>query len=99
MNRRAATLFVTLALLALGAAGCGLKGPLTLPPPSENVIIRGPGESATTAPTETTAPEPETMPGAGNAAPEDGKPPAQPPKTYRTPPPTLPSGNPGVHDD
>jgi predicted small lipoprotein YifL len=80
------------ALLALGGTGCGLKGPLTLPPPSENVIIRGPGDEAAATP-------PEGEAAASDEAQEKPRPPVQPAKEYRTPPPALPGANSGIHDD
>ena len=36
-----------LALLAAATTGCGLKGPLTLPSRSDEVVIRGPGQTTT----------------------------------------------------
>ena len=46
-------------LVALFAAGCGLKGPLTLPEKPRNVVIRpGPGGEAAPAP----QPEAEPLP-------------------------------------
>ncbi len=48
-----------LALLAAATTGCGLKGPLTLPSRSDEVVIRGPGQT-TTDPAATPAPTPAT---------------------------------------
>jgi len=80
---------LAVALATLAAAGCGIKGPLTLPERPENIVIRAPG---TQAPAE----------GAG-AATAPGTPPTtettgQPakPKPERLPPPPLPSRNPGT---
>ena len=80
-------------------AGCGLKGPLTMPEQSTNVVIRGPGaqgasgsgSSDTAAPT-TAQPAPGSTPG------ETTKPAKGKPAEERLPPPPLPGGNPGsVH--
>ena len=67
-------------LLVAGATGCGLKGPLTMPEPSTNVVIRGPGEAA--------APPGATKP----AAPVK---PAPRQDVDRMPPPPLPGGSTG----
>jgi predicted small lipoprotein YifL len=85
-----------LAVILLGsmaASGCGLKGALTLPSKSDEVVIRAPGQTAegeaapadgatTTTPpaTPTTEPARET--------------PARP-RVERLPPPPLPGGNAG----
>lgn len=58
---------LAVALATLGAAGCGIKGPLTLPEPTENVVIRAPaGDAQAPAPEETTQkpakPKPDRMP-------------------------------------
>jgi predicted small lipoprotein YifL len=66
------------ASLALG--GCGLKGSLTLPPQSEQIIIRP-------APTE-------GAPATGTAAPPAGQRITVPDE--RLPPPPLPGGSPGT---
>ena len=75
-------------LAAMATSGCGLKGALTLPSKSDEVVIRAPGQTAplegeTTTPSATTpaAPAPET--------------PARP-KDERIPPPPLPGGKPGT---
>jgi predicted small lipoprotein YifL len=72
-----------LALLAATTTGCGLKGPLTLPSKSEDIVIRGPGQ-VTTEPTTTPAPAPATTP---------ASPPAEPREIQ---PPPLPGGNGGT---
>jgi predicted small lipoprotein YifL len=69
-----------LALLAVVTTGCGLKGPLTLPSKSDDIVIRGPGQATT---------EPATTPSTTPATP------ARPPEE-RLPPPPLPGGNPGA---
>ena len=86
------------ALVALAATGCGLKGPLTLPEPSESVVIRGPGQPAEPAASEATAPAGAAPPAEGAApatAPTTTTVPAKP-KADRPPPPPLPGGNPGT---
>lgn len=84
----------TILLAAMAASGCGLKGPLILPPKSDEVVIRAPGQAATdqAVPTEgqtTTVPAP---------AEETEKAPPAPARTKdeRIPPPPLPGGNPGT---
>jgi predicted small lipoprotein YifL len=68
-------------LLVAVTAGCGLRGPLTLPSKSDEVVIRGPGQ--------TTA-EPAKAPAESPA-------PARPkPQEERLPPPPLPGGGPGA---
>ena len=73
-------------LAALAASGCGIKGPLTLPEKSENVVIRAPGSETTGGDTSATPP---------TATPETTQEPAKP-KRDRLPPPPLPSSNPGT---
>ena len=76
-------------LTAVATSGCGLKGALTLPSKSDEVVIRAPGQAApvegetTTTPSTTTPGEPiqET--------------PARP-RDERIPPPPLPGGKPGT---
>jgi len=74
-----------LALLAAATTGCGLKGPLTLPSRSDEVVIRGPGQT-TTDPAATPATTPTTAPAATPATPQDERP----------PPPPLPGSNSGA---
>ena len=94
MTSRNAEALVAVALLALAAAGCGIKGPLTLPEKSENVVIRAPAGSvgSTQVPVEgaSTTPSPETP-----ATEETTRKPAKP-KPDLMPPPPLPSSNPGT---
>lgn len=90
------------AAVVLGA-GCGLKGPLTMPERSSNVVIRGPsgevvggpastGATGTTGATDSGAAA--TAPGtATSPVPSATKKPATDPD--RMPPPPLPGGNPG----
>jgi predicted small lipoprotein YifL len=61
-----------LALLAVASTGCGLKGPLTLPSRSDEIVIRGPGQATTE-----TAPSPST-PATPPARPQDERPPPPP---------------------
>jgi predicted small lipoprotein YifL len=90
MTPRYARALLAAALVALtAAAGCGIKGPLTLPEKSENIVIRAPG---TPAPAEGTA----TTPAAGSPAGEDTTQPPAKPKPDRLPPPPLPASNPGT---
>jgi len=90
----AAGALATILLAAMAASGCGLKGPLTLPPKSDEVVIRTPGQTATdqAGPAEgqtTTVPAP---------AEDTEKAPRAPakPRDERIPPPPLPGGNPGT---
>ena len=62
-----------LALLTVATTGCGLKGPLTLPSRSDEIVIRGPGQ-ATTEP----ATAPATTPAATPTRPQDDRPPPPP---------------------
>jgi predicted small lipoprotein YifL len=74
-----------LALLTAATTGCGLKGPLTLPSRSDEVVIRGPGQTATD-PAATPAPAPATTPATTPARPQEERP----------PPPPLPGSNSGA---
>lgn len=69
-----------LALLAVATTGCGLKGPLTLPSRSDEIVIRGPGQATTE--TATPATTPATTPAR--------------PKEERPPPPPLPGSGSGA---
>jgi len=83
-------------LATLAASGCGLKGALTLPTHSEDVVIRAPGQAAAPAaePTvEPTTTSTEPVPAAPTAPPAPAKKPA---KDERIPPPPLPGGNAGT---
>jgi predicted small lipoprotein YifL len=81
---------LTVILLAtLAASGCGLKGALTLPSKSDEVVIRAPGQTAPAA-GETTATPPATAP----AEPAQETP--AKPRDERIPPPPLPGGKPGT---
>ncbi len=77
--------------LALAASGCGLKGALTMPSQSEEIVIR---------PAAGTAAE-DAAPAAaeGSTTTPPATPPAEKkitPKDDRLPPPPLPGGNPGT---
>jgi predicted small lipoprotein YifL len=106
-KRHSATLALSLAV-ALALTGCGLKGALTLPSQSEEVVIRDAGQAA---PATGTPP----VPPATGASPTDAAPPAPAatttaptatpaapgtrkvaPQDTRIPPPPLPGGNPGT---
>ena len=81
---------LSLVLLAssLALGGCGLKGPLTLPPQAEQIIIRpAPAGEGQAAPTE-------DAPAPGTAAPPAGRRITVPDE--RLLPPPLPGGNPGT---
>lgn len=81
-------------LAAFAAAGCGIKGPLTLPEKSENIVIRAPAGNAgtTQVPAEGAV---TTRPAEAPATPETTRTPVKP-KPERPPPPPLPSSNPGT---
>jgi predicted small lipoprotein YifL len=78
---------LAVSLLVSTTAACGLKGPLSLPEKSKNVVIRGPAGDEVPAPAPTTtAPDPAST----------RNPTATPsPKDERMPPPPLPGGNTG----
>lgn len=88
MTRGQTGRLAALLLLTLAAGGCGLKGALTLPPKSDEVIIRGPGEAAP-------APAGERAEGETSVAPATPAAPATPvaPEDERLPPPPLPGSN------
>jgi predicted small lipoprotein YifL len=76
-------------LVAVAASGCGLKGALTLPSKSDEVVIRAPSQ-AVPVEGETTATPPATAPA------EPAKAAPARPKDERIPPPPLPRGNAGT---
>ncbi|MBK6350688.1 MAG: lipoprotein [Steroidobacteraceae bacterium] len=76
-------------LAAVATSGCGLKGALTLPSKSDEVVIRAPGQAAPVE-GETTATPPATAP----AEPAQETPAR--PRDERIPPPPLPGGKPGT---
>jgi len=76
-------------LVAVAASGCGLKGALTLPSKSDEVVIRAPGQTAPME-GETTVTPPVTAP----AEPAQETPAR--PRDERIPPPQLPGGKPGT---
>jgi predicted small lipoprotein YifL len=76
-------------LAAVVTSGCGLKGALTLPSKSDEVVIRAPGQAAPVE-GETTATPPATAP----AEPAQEAPTR--PRDERIPPPPLPGGKPGT---
>jgi hypothetical protein len=73
-----------LTLVAVPTTGCGLKGPLTLPSRSDEIVIRGPGQ--VTIEPATSPSTPATTPATTPARPQDERP----------PPPPLPGGNSGA---
>jgi predicted small lipoprotein YifL len=91
MTLRHAQTLLAFALAAFAAAGCGIKGPLTLPEEAENIVIRAPGAPA---PAEGSATEPAAAPATTEES-ATAQPPAKP-KPDRPPPPPLPSSNPGT---
>ena len=88
MTRGQTGRLAALLLLALAAGGCGLKGALTLPPKSDEVIIRGPGEAAP-------APAGEPAEGEASVARQSRRPRRRRsrPRTSALPPPPLPGSN------
>ncbi len=76
-------------LAAVAASGCGLKGPLTLPSKSDEVVIRAPGQAAPTAAETTVTPSAPTPVEPAQEAPAR-------PRDERIPPPPLPGGKPGT---
>jgi predicted small lipoprotein YifL len=65
MRSRQAQALLSVAVVALAATGCGVKGPLTLPEKTGDVVIRAPGSEApaTVQPTQKPAtPQPDRMP-------------------------------------
>ncbi len=76
-------------LAVVAASGCGLKGALTLPSKSDEVVIRAPGQ---TAPAEGETP---ATPSATTPAEPVPETPAKP-RDERIPPPPLPGGKPGT---
>ena len=76
-------------LVAVAASGCGLKGALTLPSKSDEVVIRAPGQVAPTEGETTVAPSAPTPAEPAEEAPAR-------PRDERIPPPPLPGGKPGT---
>ena len=76
-------------LAAVAANGCGLKGPLTLPSKSDEVVIRAPGQAAPTEGETTLTPSAPTPAEPAEEAPAR-------PRDERIPPPPLPGGKPGT---
>ena len=101
---------VVAGMLALMAAGCGLKGPLAMPERSTNIVIRGPdGKSVTDG--AATPPPGDGQSAAGTPPPGDPAAPAAPaapvdaaapapttpaPADETLPPPPLPGRRPGA---
>jgi predicted small lipoprotein YifL len=89
--RRPALIAAAACTLALAVSGCGLKGALTMPSQSDEIVIRpasGTGTEATppATPEDDTAAPPATPPAEKKITPKD----------ERLPPPPLPGGNPGT---
>ena len=100
MSVRRGPALAAMLLATLAASGCGLKGALTLPTHSDEVVIRAPGQAA--APTAEPTSEPTAEPTTTSAEPVPTTPTApaapakKPAKDERIPPPPLPGGNPGT---
>jgi predicted small lipoprotein YifL len=88
-QRGTAMLVLAAVVGAAGISGCGLKGPLTLPEKSGNVVVRDKA-SATAAAGTSTRPGQAAKPGAPTA------PPPAPPVPDRLPPPELPPSSNGT---
>jgi predicted small lipoprotein YifL len=86
-NPRGVLMVVLLGSFA--ASGCGLKGALTLPSKSDEVVIRAPGEAAPAEGATTTSPP-------GTPATEPARETPARPRVERLPPPPLPGGNSGT---
>jgi hypothetical protein len=89
MSHTGRSALAAILVATVAASGCGLKGALTLPSKSDEVVIRAAGETAPVE-GETTAMPPAAAP----AKPNEESPPK--PKDGRIPPPPLPGGNPGT---
>ena len=81
--------WMAMLLAAVATSGCGLKGALTMPAKSDEVVIRAPGEAAIT-PGDETGTAPVTAPE------QPAKEAPARPRTERIPPPPLPGGNAGT---
>jgi predicted small lipoprotein YifL len=75
-------------LVSMAATGCGLKGALTMPSKSDEVVIRESGQAAPADGSTTATPSP--------AEPTQDAPAKKPARDNRIPPPPLPGGNPGT---
>jgi predicted small lipoprotein YifL len=82
LRREPALLLLAAVLAGAGVSGCGLKGPLTLPEKSGNVVVR----DRATATGSGTA----TQPGAPATPGAPKVPPPAPPLPDKMPPPELP---------
>ncbi len=89
MKHTSGNALVAILLAAVAASGCGLKGALTLPSKSDEIVIRAPGQ---TAPAEGEVPA--TTPATTPAEPAQETP--AKPRDERIPPPPLPGGKPGT---
>lgn len=89
MKRSLSYRYTAILLAAAAASGCGLKGALTLPSKSEEVVIRA-SDQAAPAQAEATSVPSATAP----TAPAKEKP--AKPKDERIPPPPLPGDNQGT---
>lgn len=89
MNHVPGNALAAVFLVAMATSGCGLKGALTLPSRSDEVVIRTPGQTAPVE-GETTATPSATSPG------EPAREAPAKPRHERIPPPPLPGGKPGT---
>ena len=89
MKHTSGNALVAIFLAAVAASGCGLKGPLTLPSKSDEVVIRAPGQAAPTEGETTVTPSAPTPAEPAEDAPAK-------PRDERIPPPPLPGGKPGT---
>ena len=89
MKHTSGNALVAIFLAAVAASGCGLKGALTLPSKSDEVVIRAPGQVAPTEGETTVTPSAPTPAEPAEEAPAR-------PRDERVPPPPLPGGKPGT---
>jgi predicted small lipoprotein YifL len=89
MSRSYGEALAAVLLAAVAVSGCGLKGALTLPSKSDEVVIRAPGQAAPVEGETTATPSP-----AAPAEPTQEAPAR--PRDERIPPPPLPGGKPGT---
>lgn len=89
MQRSLSYRFAVILLTATAASGCGLKGALTLPSKSDEVVIRASGQAAPAQGEAMSAP-------AATEPAEPARETSAKPKGERTPPPPLPGDNQGT---
>ncbi len=89
MNHTSRVALTVILLGSMVASGCGLKGGLTLPSRSDEVVIRAPDQAAPAEGTTTVTPPAAAPAGPATEAPAK-------PRDERLPPPPLPGGNSGT---